>query len=74
MDEDEDEFIHWRKPYLLFSTTCDEMLSWMIEIWMKNHLVNDGKRNIVIPPKNHNESQIQLGKQLVLVTLYRGLQ
>ena len=34
-----DEFIHWPKPYLLLSATCDEILSWMIEIWMTNHLV-----------------------------------
>jgi hypothetical protein len=26
------------KRDFLLSTTCDEMLSWMIEIWMKNHL------------------------------------
>ena len=34
-----DEFIHWPKPYLLLSTTCDEMLPWMTEVWMRNHLV-----------------------------------
>jgi hypothetical protein len=34
-----DEFIHWPKPYLLLSATCDELLSWTIEIWMKNHFV-----------------------------------
>ena len=42
-----DEFIHWPKPYLLLSATCDEILSWMIEIWMKNHLVSDNNCNIV---------------------------
>ena len=36
-----DEFIHWRKLYPLLSATCDEILSWMIEIWMKIHLVSD---------------------------------
>jgi hypothetical protein len=36
-----DELIHWPKPYLLLSTTCDEILSWMINIWMRNHLVSD---------------------------------
>ena len=36
-----DEFILWPKPYLLLSTTCDAILSWMIGIWMKNHLVSD---------------------------------
>ena len=30
-----DESIHWPQPYLLLSATCDEMLSWMIEIWIK---------------------------------------
>ena len=42
-----DEFIHWSNPCLLFSTTCDEILSWMIEIWMKHYLVNDSNCNIV---------------------------
>ena len=42
-----DEFIHWPKPCLLLSTTCDEILPWMIEFWMKNHLVNDSNCNIV---------------------------
>ena len=26
---------------ILLSATCDEILSWMIGIWMKNHLVSD---------------------------------
>ena len=26
-----DEFIRWPKPYVLLSTTRDEILSWMIE-------------------------------------------
>ena len=42
-----DEFIHWPKPYLLLSITCNEILSWMIEIWMKKHLVSDSSCNIV---------------------------
>ena len=42
-----DEFSHWRKAYLLLSATCDEILTWMIEIWMKNHLENDSNRNTV---------------------------
>jgi hypothetical protein len=41
------EFILWRKPHLLLSTTCDEILSWMIEIWMENHLVDDSNCNSV---------------------------
>ena len=27
-----DEFIHWPKPYLRLSETCDERLAWMIEV------------------------------------------
>ena len=48
-----DEFIQWPKPYLLFSTTCDEILSWMIEIWMQKHLIRDNNcntENLIIPP------------------------
>jgi hypothetical protein len=47
------EFIHWPKPYLLLSTTCDEIVSWMLEIWMKKQLVSDNNYNIVnlYPPK-----------------------
>ena len=50
-----DEFIHWPKPYLLFSTSCDEIMLWIIKICMKNHLVSDRFCNIVIlqsPKKN----------------------
>ena len=42
------EFIDWPKSYLLLSATCDEILSWMIEIWMKNYLVSDSSCNNVI--------------------------
>ena len=42
-----DEFIHWPKPYVLLSATCDEMLSWMIEIWMKFYLVSDTRCNTI---------------------------
>ena len=42
-----DEFIHWPKPYLLLSATVDEVLSWMIENWMKNHLVSGSNCNTV---------------------------
>ena len=50
-----DEFIHWPKPYLLLSTTYDEILLWMIEIWMKIHLVSDNNRNTLnlYPPKKN---------------------
>ena len=49
-----DEFIRWPKPFLLFLATCDELVSWMIEIWMINHLVSDNNCNTVnlkVPPK-----------------------
>ena len=36
-----------QNPYLLFSTTFDEILSRMIEIWMKNKMVTDSNYNIV---------------------------
>ena len=36
-----DELIHWPKSYLLLSTIYDEILSWPIENWMRNHLVSD---------------------------------
>ena len=42
-----DEFIYWPKPYILLSTTFDEILSWRIEYWMKNHLVSDNNYNTV---------------------------
>ena len=29
------KFVHSPKPYLLLSTSCDKILSWMIEFWMK---------------------------------------
>ena len=54
----------------------DEILSWMIEIRMKNNLVSDNCRNTlknIIPWKFYNEWQIMLGQHLVLVTLHRGL-
>jgi hypothetical protein len=41
------EFIYWPKLYLLLSATCDETLSWMIEMQMKNHLVSDSNCNVV---------------------------
>jgi hypothetical protein len=44
-----DEIIHWLKPYLLLLAAHDEILSWMIEIWMTNHLVRDNNCNIVNP-------------------------
>ena len=42
-----DEFMYWSKPYLLLSSTCDEILSWMIEMGMKIHLVSDNNCNNV---------------------------
>ena len=72
-----DEFIHWPNPYLLLWAACDEKLSWMIEIWMKYHLVSDSNCNIVIlqsPRIYYKEWQIMLGYQIMLLTLYISLQ
>ena len=44
-----DEFIHWPKPYVLLSTTCDEILSWVIEIQMKNYWVSDCNCTTITP-------------------------
>ena len=33
------------KAYFFLSSTFDEILSWMIENWMKSHLVSDSNRN-----------------------------
>ena len=54
-----DEFIHWPKPYLLLSVTSSEILSSMIEIWMKNHLVGESNRNTinVFPPENFTRNE-----------------
>ena len=30
-----DEFIDWPKPYLLLAATYGEILTWMIEMWMR---------------------------------------
>ena len=42
-----DEFIYWRKPYLLLSSTCEKLKSWIIEIWMKIHLISDNNCNTI---------------------------
>ena len=68
-----DELIHWSKPCFLLSATCGEILSWLIEIWMKVHLVSDSRcntLNLISPPPNDKEWQMMLGSNLVLVTLY----
>ena len=59
-----DKFIYGPKPYLLLSTTCDAILSWMIEIWIRNHLGSDGNCNIVnlyCPQKNSQEVTNDVG-------------
>jgi hypothetical protein len=43
-----DEFARWPKPDLLLLATCVEILSWINEVWMENHLVRDDNCNIVI--------------------------
>ena len=42
-----DKFIYWSKPYLLLSATCDELVSWLFEIWMSYHLVSDSNHNTI---------------------------
>lgn len=34
---------------------CDEMLSWMAEIWMNNHLVSDSHFISIILQQNYKE-------------------
>ena len=63
------EFVHWPKPYLLLSATCDEILSRMSEIWMQIHFVCDNNChavNLESPPpkKNYKEWQIMLESPL----------
>ena len=36
-----DEFIHWLKPYFLLSTNFDEIVSYIIKICMKDHMVSE---------------------------------
>ena len=72
-----DGFIRWPKPYLLLPTTCDELLSWMLEFRTKNHLVSHSNCNVVIllspylflQGMTHN-----VGVTLLLVTLHYDLQ
>ena len=48
----------------LKSTTCDGILLWMIQIWMKIHLVNESKLQhckSINFPSNYKEWQIMLG-------------
>ena len=70
-----DEFIHWPKSRLLLSTTCDEILSWMDEIWMKNHLASDNTSqhcNFIISPKELQGMTNDVGLHLELMMLHRG--
>jgi hypothetical protein len=70
------EFIHWSKPYLLLSETCDELLSWMIEIWMKIYFLSDYNCDTAStnPQMFYKDQHIMLVYHLVLVTLHCGLQ
>ena len=43
-----EEFIQWLKCYLLLSATCDEILSWMIDFWMKISLEHDNNCNTIV--------------------------
>jgi hypothetical protein len=42
------------KPYLLLSAICNEILSWMIGIWMKIYTVSDISCNIVVLQSSQN--------------------
>ena len=42
-----EEFIRWSKTPLSLVITCDEILSWLIEIWMENRFVSDSNGNTV---------------------------
>ena len=44
-----DELIRWPKtlPSHVVASTRDEMLTWMIEIWMEIYLASDSDCNIV---------------------------
>ena len=55
------EFI--REFILFLIAACDEILSWMIEIWMEIHLVSNNLQHSksIIPQKIHKEWQIVLG-------------
>ena len=71
-----DEFIHWPKPYLLLSATCDEILSSMIEIWMRKHLVSDSNCNTINLefPKNLQGRTKNVGLTFSVGELYGSLQ
>ena len=58
-----DEFVRWLKRYLLLSATRDEILSWMIEIWMKNHFVSDNNCDILnlLSPKKFTRNDKHVG-------------
>jgi hypothetical protein len=53
-----------QNPNLLLLATCDKILSWMIEIWMENHLVSDSNCNAV-----NLQSPINLPRMTVNVGL-----
>ena len=42
-------------PTFLLTTTCDEILSWLITIWMENNLEGDNYYNTLnLPPPPPN--------------------
>jgi hypothetical protein len=71
------EFIHWSKPCLLLLATCDKVLSWIIEVWMKNRLVNGNNCNTIdlVSPKNWQGMTNNVGLAFSVgdSTLYCGL-
>ena len=74
-----DAWVHMlvKKFYLLLSASCDEMLSWMIEIWMKNHLVSGSNCNTVIlwsPKRFTRDDKIMFGLTCIVGDTTPGLQ
>jgi hypothetical protein len=58
--------------YFASEHNCTEMFSWLIEIWMKTHLLSDINYNIVNPQfqkKCLQETTLMLGLHAMLVTL-----
>lgn len=47
---------------IYFKKSCNELWSWMDEIWMKSHLVGDNICNIVI----HDAQNLLQGRHIML--------
>ena len=58
-----DDFIHWPRPCLHLSTTCDLILSWRIDIWMKitSYVIVNAALYIYNTPHNLQEMTNNVG-------------